>query len=115
VGTGVVNHANFTDREEISVSDEEAKGMLGAEFIKLRASGYPELVERLAEKQVSSEVVGLSGAAYHVEFQGFWDDDEHRELRVIASIDDGGLRSFLPYTDSFTIDPTGKITDHSPA
>ncbi len=97
------------------MSDEEAKGVLRAEFIKLRAIAYPELVEMLADKQVSSEPVGLSGKAYHVELQGFWDDDEHTYLRIIASIDDGGLRSFLPFTDSFTIDATGRITEHSAA
>jgi hypothetical protein len=97
------------------VSDEEAKGVLGAEFIKLRAAGYDDLVERLAGRQEVVEVVGLSGTAYHVELQGSWDDEAHRELRVIASVDAGGLRAFLPFTDAFTIDPTGVITDHSTA
>lgn len=97
------------------MSDEEAKGVLRAEFLKLRAVGYGDLVERLAGRQESSEVVGLSGTAYHVELEGFWDDDEHTELRVVASIDDGGLRAFLPFTDSFTVSPSGAITDHSTA
>lgn len=97
------------------MSDEEAKGVLRAEFIKLRASGYADLVKRLADKREMTEVVGLSGTAYHVELQGFWDDDEHRELRVVASIDAGGLRAFLPFTDSFTVDPAGTITQHSAA
>lgn len=97
------------------MSDEEAKGVLRAEFLKLRAVGYGDLVERLAGRQESSEVVGLSGTAYHVELQGFWDDDEHTELRLVASIDDGGLRAFLPFTDSFTVSPSGAITDHSTA
>jgi hypothetical protein len=97
------------------VSDEEAKGVLGAEFIKLRAAGYDDLVERLAGRQEIVEVVGLSGTVYHVELQGSWDDDVHRKLRVIASIDAGGLRAFLPFTDAFTIDPTGTITDHATA
>ena len=97
------------------MSDEEAKGVLRAEFLKLRATGFRDLVERLAGRQESSEVVGLSGTAYHVELEGFWDDDEHTDLRVVASIDDGGLRAFLPFTDSFTVSPSGTITDHSTA
>jgi len=97
------------------MSDEEAKGVLRAEVIKLRPSGYQGLVERLAGKKEAVDVVGLSGSAYHVELEGFWDDDEHRDLRVVVSIDDGGLRAFLPFTDSFTVDPTGAITDHSAA
>jgi len=97
------------------VSSEEMKAVLQAEFLKLRVAGYPELVERLAAKQERTEVVGLSGNSYHVELEGFWDDDEHVELRIVASIDDGGLRAFLPFTESFTISPGGAITDHSPA
>lgn len=97
------------------MSDEEAKGVLRAEVIKLRPSGYEGLVERLAGKKETLEVVGLSGTTYHVELEGFWDDEEHRNLRVVASIDDGGLRAFLPFTDSFTVGPTGAITEHSTA
>lgn len=97
------------------VSDEEAKAVLTAEFLELRALGYRDLVERLAGRQERSEVLGLSGKAYHLELEGFWDDDAHDDLRVVASIDDGGLRAFLPFTDSFTISSTGAITDHSPA
>jgi hypothetical protein len=97
------------------MSDEEAKGILRAEFITLRAAGYSDLVELLAEKQQRREVVGLSGVTYHVEVEGFWDDATQQALRVVASIDDGGARAFLPFTDSFTIDPGGAITEHSAA
>jgi hypothetical protein len=97
------------------MSSEEAKGILRAEFIKLRSAGYPDLVERLAGRPQSREVVGLSGVTYHVELEGFWDDATQRDLRVVASIDDGGSRAFLPFTDSFTIDPGGAITEHSAA
>jgi hypothetical protein len=95
------------------MSDEEAKAVLRAEFLRLRAAGYAELAGRLAGKQERLDVASLSGATYHVELEGFWDDEEHRDLRVVASIDDGGLRAFLPFTDAFTISPSGSITDHS--
>ena len=97
------------------MSDEEAKGVLQAEFLKLRAAGYEELAARLAGKQERSDVEAPSGATYHVALEGFWDDKEHRDLRVVASIDDGGLRAFLPFTDAFTISPTGSVTEHSAA
>jgi hypothetical protein len=96
-------------------SDEEARGELRSEFLKLRAAGYDELVKRLAGKQERWDVVALSGATYHVELEGFWDDKEQRDLRVVASIDDGGLRAFLPFTDAFTISPSGSITEHAAA
>lgn len=97
------------------MSDEEAKGLLRAESLKLRAVGYSDLVDRLAGRQERAEIVGLSGNAFHVEFEGFWDGETHDNLRVVVSIDDGGLRAFLPFTDSFTISPSGQITDHSTA
>ena len=95
------------------MSDEEAKGVLRAEFLRLQKAGYADLVGRLAGKQERSDVTPLSGATYHVELEGFWDDEERGDLRVVASIDDGGLRAFLPFTDAFTISPSGSITEHS--
>src|SRR4029079_16306342 len=95
------------------MSDEEAKALLRAEFLRLQAAGYAELAGRLVGKQERSDVTSLSGAPYHVELEGFWDDEERRDLRVVASIDDGGLRAFLPFTDAFTISPSGSITEHS--
>jgi hypothetical protein len=95
------------------VNHEEAKAALRAEFLRLQAAGYTELAGRLAGKQERSDLTSPSGATYHVELEGFWDDQEHRDLRVVASIDDGGLRAFLPFTDAFTISPSGSITEHS--
>jgi hypothetical protein len=95
------------------VNHEEAKAVLRAEFLRLQAAGYTELAGRLAGKQERSKVTSPSGATYHVELEGFWDDQEHRDLRVVASIDDGGLHAFLPFTDAFTISPSGSITEHS--
>jgi len=97
------------------MSDAEMKAMLTAESAKLRAVGYSELAERFAGKQERIELIAASGDSYHVEFEGFWDDDEQVDLRVVASIDDGGLRAFLPFTDAFTITPAGTITEHSTA
>ena len=89
--------------------------MLRAETRKLRALPYPQLVDRLAGKQLSLETVAPSGVTYHVEVEGFWDDRAERELRVVMSIDDGGLRTLLPITDSFTIAPNGAIIESSAA
>ena len=55
------------------MSDDEAKGILNAEFLKLRAAGYSDLAE-LVERKVQSEVTGRSGNVYHVELEAFWED-----------------------------------------
>ena len=37
-----------------------------------------------------------------------WDDPgEHRNLRVMVSVDDGGWRSFAPLSDDFIVAPDG--------
>lgn len=97
------------------MSDGEARGRSSRRVHQAARLGLRRPCRTLAEKQETTEVEGPSGTTYHVELQGFWDDGEHRELRVIASIDDGGLRAFLPFTDSFTIEPSGTITEHSAA
>ena len=97
------------------MSDAEMKAVLTAESAKLRTAGYSELADRLADRKERIRVIAPSGDSYHVEFEGFWDDDEQVDLRVVASIDDGGLRAFLPFTDAFTITPAGTIIEHSTA
>jgi hypothetical protein len=96
------------------VDKREAERVLRAEARKLRAVPYPQLAERFAGKQESIEVIAPSGRTYHLEAQGFWDDRGARDLRVVVSIDDGGLRVLAPLTDSFTIAANGAITELSP-
>jgi hypothetical protein len=85
----------------------EARELLGAQVLALRALPYAELVKEFRSPVVKA-IAGPSGTVYQVEIQSFWDDRPGRNLRVLASIDDGrGLRAFLPLTDDFIIDPTG--------
>ena len=51
------------------------------------------------------EMVGASGTRYHVEVQFFWDDEPKRTIRVVGSIDDGGMRAFMPLTESVLVSP----------
>lgn len=97
-----------------AVDEREAERVLRSEARKLRAMPYRQLADRFAERQESIEVVAPSGTTYHVEAQGYWDDRGARDLRVVVSIDDGGLRVLAPLTDSFTIAANGAITEISP-
>lgn len=74
----------------------EAKSILASEVEKLGMLSYPELVSRLIGRTETFEVLGASGAQYRVKLQGSWDDDPDRDVRLVACIDDGGLRRFLP-------------------
>ena len=97
------------------MNNDEAKTIASLEGRRLRALPYSELRETLLDQRVDSEVVGRSGERYHLQVEAFFDDAESGDLRVVVSIDDGGLRTVWPVTDSFTVTADGRITEHAPA
>lgn len=46
---------------------------------------------------------GASGVTYHIEEQSFLDDSRTGNLRVVISIDDGGMSAFKPMTSDFIV------------
>jgi hypothetical protein len=55
-------------------------------------------------------VHGEDGTWYQIEFESVWDSVLGGDLRIIASIDDGGFFSVLrPLSDSFIITREGDI------
>lgn len=62
-----------------------------------------ELLGRLGHVDCS-EVTGGSGTQYLIEVQILFDDKNKRTLRIVGSIDDGGLRSLFPITHSLLVD-----------
>jgi hypothetical protein len=50
-------------------------------------------------------LVSESGVNYQIEFSVFWDSKPEENLRIMASIDDGGCRAFLPLTESLIMRP----------
>lgn len=86
----------------------EARTILASVISKLRIEGYDELRNRHGGPEMR-EVTGPSGAVYQVEVQVFWDDRAERNLRVLGSIDDGGLSAFKPLSDDFIIAPDGSF------
>ena len=53
--------------------------------------------------------VGESGANYQIEFNVFCESKPDGNLRIMASIDDGGWSAFLPLTDSLIMKPDGAL------
>ena len=71
----------------------EAKKIIGEQLA--RFSDHAALVPFVESGHVETlEVRGTSGTAYQVEVQFFWDDVKRRIVRVVGSIDDGGVRAF---------------------
>jgi hypothetical protein len=86
----------------------EAREILGGEVTRLRAQSYSQLNALNGDSQ-HIDTAGPSGTEYQVEIQAWWDDRKQQNLRVMVSIDDGGLRAIVPLTESFIIAPDGSF------
>ena len=86
----------------------EAKSILAEELTDFASRPYDKLVASIKHTDVKN-VVGELGAKYQIEFNVFWDSKPDGNLRIIASIDDGGWRAFLPLTDSLIMTPDGAV------
>jgi hypothetical protein len=87
----------------------EARRILAAKLDELRRLSYHQLVDRLLDREETSEVTGTSAVRYQLELQGFWDSQPDGVLRVLGCVDDGGFRAFVPLTDSFLVAPDGSF------
>jgi hypothetical protein len=88
----------------------EARRVLSEQLTKLKAVPYRDLVERV-DSVFTEEIARDSERSWQLEFEVVWDDEADGNVRVIASIDDGGLRAFVPLTDSFIKSPSGEFID----
>ena len=84
----------------------EARALLDTEISRLRALSYSELRRYMDEEHL--ELTGPSGKEYQVDVLAVWDRGKEGDLRLMVSIDDGGLlAAFLPMTDGFVIAADG--------
>jgi hypothetical protein len=86
----------------------EAKSILAKELTEFIARLYDKLGLLINHPDVKN-VLGNSGANYQIEVNVFWDSKPDGNLRIMASIDDGGWRAFLPRTDSLIMKPDGTL------
>ncbi len=94
------------------MNKEEAKEILVEHINSLRQLSHPDLCKYLEVKNIETpEIVGKSDVKYQLEIQALWDDEPKGHLRVMVSIDDGGLRAYFPMTDDFIITPDGSFVD----
>ena len=89
----------------------EAKEILGQELSRLQEESFDNLQKFIKSPEVV-ERCGRIGLSYQIEIQVFWDNphDAGGDLRIIASIDDGGFFSALfPLSGDFIMDSDGHI------
>jgi hypothetical protein len=95
------------------VDKQEAEGLLRGKLSEYCVLPYPKLVARIGTDDHVT-MAGASGAEYQLEVQVFWEDEPRGNVRVIGSIDDGGLRAFFPLTKSFIMAPDGTFVGEGP-
>ena len=82
-----------------------AQRVLDEWVAKLRAVPYRELASRV-DSVTTDEVARDSARSWQLEIEVLWDDEPNGNVRVMVSVDDGGLRAFVPMTDSFIKTPS---------
>jgi hypothetical protein len=88
----------------------EATAILEDALNEIRLLPYTDIVGRYRDEQQVLQVTGASGAEYQIEVEAFWDDPRRPgNLRVMASIDDGGWSAFAPITRDFIIAADGSF------
>jgi hypothetical protein len=92
----------------------EAKQVLTKELEGYRARSYGELVNRIGDTIVF-EKQGASGATYQLEITVLWDSRPDGDVRVIASVDDGGWSAFTPMSGDFIMSPDGNFVGEAHA
>ena len=87
----------------------EARLLLEEFLQELKSRSYLELQEFISNP-VCFERQGLGATVYQIEYEAVWDFEPGGDLRLIASIDDGGLLSaMLPVSSDFLIKRKGEI------
>ena len=90
------------------MNKEESKTVLTTLLAKYRTKTYSDL-QYLLNNQDTMEVTADSGVKYQIEIQAVWDDKKDGNLRIVGTIDDGGLNAFVPLTTDFIISPNGEL------
>lgn len=86
----------------------EAQPVLDQWLAKLRAVPYQELATRV-DTVTTDEIARDRERSWQVEVEVLWDDKPDGNIRVMVSIDDGGLRDFVPLTGQFIKSPSGEF------
>ncbi len=94
------------------MNKSKAKTILTERLNRYREYSYEHLKQLIDIIEVD-EFHGSSGIKYQLEFQIYWDNLPDHTIRVLGSIDDGGLRALFPLTQSFIKAPNGNSINDS--
>ena len=86
----------------MAMDREEAMRVLTLELEPFRQETYAQLVERVAADSIHIDRIGPAGVTYQIEITFLWEAEPGGNVLVVGSIDDGGWRAFVPFTQSFS-------------
>jgi hypothetical protein len=82
----------------------EAQKILREQMARIGNRSHSELTSLVEAGHIELyKIHGERGTVYQVEIQFFWDDQPGNTIRIMGSVDDGGVRAVLPLTDSVLI------------
>lgn len=79
--------------------NREAKRLLRQVLDDYCHQSYSDLAARVGTVTYKT-VTGESGIEYQLEVQSFWNGKPDHNIIIVASIDDGGWRVFMPLTET---------------
>ena len=79
---------------------EEAEHIVEEWLAKFRSEPYAELVARIDAEPFTEEIT-RGDRRYQLELVCAWDSQPRGNVRVMASVDDGGVRAFIPLGRDF--------------
>ena len=82
----------------------EAREILRRYLEQYRVQTYTTLASQVGHRK-HDIVKSDSAKKYNIEVEILWDGQPGGTIRVLGSIDDGGVRTLLPLTESFLVDP----------
>jgi hypothetical protein len=74
--------------------------LLSEELGRFGAMSYSETKSLVGATPGTRKVFGADNKTYQVEVNVFWDSKKDGDLRVMCSIDGGGIRALKPFTES---------------
>ena len=93
------------------MDEAEAEKIIIEQLARFERRGYSELVPLVEAQQAEGyEVRGVSGTTYQIEMNFYWDSEPGETIRVMGSIDDGGVRAYSPLTESVLVTRTERLS-----
>ncbi|MGK0296616.1 MAG: hypothetical protein ACI9XC_000205 [Gammaproteobacteria bacterium] len=93
------------------MDNSEAIEILVQELDVFRSKTYAELKTLISDKPIGKEIRTYNDADYNVEIIINWHENPDGNIKVLAYVEDGEMRSFIPLTKSFIKNPDNEFIE----